>query len=147
MKVIPQREIDKVYSAVEKIKPENVDLIEEFKYEEEKYDSKNVFETKSKSVGLSDFDLDLSLSIFGHKQSLRYEEKEEKSNNDSKSNTKMHCIHSIVVSFFRIVIDFKEIKLAKQVNEELNEVQNSNATEKKILLEKLVDKFGLYVPL
>jgi len=147
LKVIPQREIDKVYSAVEKINPENVDLIEEFKYEEEKYDSKNVFETKSKSVGLSDFDLDLSLSIFGHKQSLKYEDKDEKSNNDSKSNTKMHCIHSIVVSLFRIVIDFKEIKLAKQVNEELNEVQNSNATEKKILLEKLVDKFGLYVPL
>jgi len=31
--------------------------------------------------------------------------------------------------------------------EELEEVHNSNVTEKKILLEKLVDKFGLYIPL
>ena len=70
LKVIPQREIDKVYSAVEKIDPEKIDFLEEFKYQEEKYDSKNIYETKSKSVGLSDFDLDLSASIFGHKQSL-----------------------------------------------------------------------------
>ncbi len=34
LKVIPQREIDKVYSAVEKIEPDKVDLIEEFEYEE-----------------------------------------------------------------------------------------------------------------
>ena len=147
LKVIPQREIDKVYSAVEKIDAEKIDLIEEFKYEEEKYDSKNLFETKSKSVGLSDFDLDLSLSIFGRKQSLAYNEKGEKFNFNLKLNSKMHCIHSIVVSLFRIVIDFKEIKLAKQVKEELEEVQNSNETDKKLLLEKLVDKFGLYVPL
>ena len=37
--------------------------------------------------------------------------------------------------------------MAKQVTEELEEVQNSNATEKKLLLERLIDKFGLYVPL
>ena len=48
LRVIPQREIDKIYSAVEKINPEKIDLIEEFKYEEEKYDSRNIFETKSK---------------------------------------------------------------------------------------------------
>ena len=147
LKVIPQREIDKVYSAIEKIDPEKIDLIEEFKYEEEKYDSRNIFETKSKSVGLSDFDLDLSLSIFGNKQSIKYDDKEEKNNFNSKLNTKIHSIHSIVVSLFRIIIDFKEIKLAKQVKEELEEVQNSNETDRKILLEKLVDKFGLYVPL
>ena len=70
LKVIPQREIDRVYSAVEKIDPEKIDLIEEYEYEEKKYDSKNKFTTKSKSVGLSNFDLDLSASIWGHKQSF-----------------------------------------------------------------------------
>jgi len=147
IKVIPQREIDRVYSAVEKIDPKKIDLIEEYKYEEEKYDSKNVFTAKSKSVGLSDFDLDLSVSILGHKQSFKYDEKDEKSNLNRENNSKIHCIHSIVIKLFRIIIDFKEIKLAKQVMEELEEVHNSNVTEKKILLEKLVDKFGLYIPL
>ena len=37
--------------------------------------------------------------------------------------------------------------MSKQINEELIEVQNSNATEKKLLLEKFIDKFGLYIPL
>ncbi len=147
LKVIPQREIDKVYSALEKIEPEKVDLIEEYKYEEEKYSSKNVFETKSKSMGLSDFDLDLSVNIFGHKQSLKFDNKDESNNISTKKDSKIHCIHSIVVSLFRIVIDFNEIILAKQIKEELEEVQKSNVTEKKMLLEKLVDKFGLYVPL
>lgn len=147
LKVIPQREIDRVYSAVEKIDPEKIGLIEEYKYEEEKYDSKNVFTAKSKSVGLSDFDLDLSVSILGHKQSLKYDDNNEKSNFNMENNSKIHCIHSIVIKLFRIIIDFKEIKLARQVMEELEEVHNSNVTEKKILLEKLVDKFGLYVPL
>ena len=44
-------------------------------------------------------------------------------------------------------IDFKDIKFTKQVYEELNGIENANITERKILLEKLVDKFGLYVPL
>ena len=131
LKVIPNREIDKVYSAVEKIDSEKVDLIEEFKYQEEKYDSKNLFETKSKSVGLSDFDLDLSTSIFGHKQSLKFENKNETISEQSRKGSKIHCIHSIVVSLFRMVIDFKDIKLARQINEELNIVEKSNATEKK----------------
>ena len=147
LKVIPQREIDKVYSAVEKIEPDKIDLIEEFEYEEKKYNSKNKFTTKSKSVGLSNFDLDLSASIWGHKQSFKFENKDENFNINQESSSKNHCIHSIVVKLFRIVIDFKEIKLARQVIEELEEVKNANATEKKILLEKLVDKFGLYVPL
>lgn len=147
LKVIPQREIDKVYSAVEKIAPEKIDFLEEFKYQEEKYDSKSIYETKSKSVGLSDFDLDLSASIFGHKQTLNYDFKEEKLTDTSKLSSKIHCVHSIVVSLFRIVIDFKDIKLSKQINEELIEIQDSNATEKKILLEKFIDKFGLYIPL
>jgi len=147
LKVIPQREIDKVYSAVEKIAPEKIDFLEEFKYQEEKYDSKSIYETKSKSVGLSDFDLDLSASIFGHKQTLNYDFKEEKLTDTSELSSKIHCIHSIVVSLFRIVIDFKDIKLSKQINEELIEIQDSNATEKKILLEKFIDKFGLYIPL
>jgi hypothetical protein len=147
LRVNPQREIDKIYSAVEKINPEKIDLIEEFKYEEEKYDSRNIFETKSKSVGLTDFDLDLSFSIFGQKQGIKIEERDDKINGNLNLNAKIHCIHSIVVSLFRIVIDFKEIKLAKQVQQELSEVENSNETDKKLLLEKLVDKFGLYVPL
>ena len=147
LKVIPQREIDKVYSAVEKIEPDKIDLIEEFECEEKKYNSKNKFTTKSKSVGLSNFDLDLSASIWGHKQSFKFENKDENFNINQESSSKNYCIHSIVVKLFRIVIDFKEIKLARQVIEELEEVKNANDTEKKILLEKLVDKFGLFVPL
>ena len=147
LKVIPQREIDKVYSAVEKIEPDKIDLIEEFECEEKKYNSKNKFTTKSKSVGLSNFDLDLSASIWGHKQSFKFENKDENFNINQESSSKNHCIHSIVVKLFRIVIDFKEIKLVRQVIEELEEVKNANDTEKKILLEKLVDKFGLFVPL
>ena len=65
LKVIPQREIDKVYSAVEKIEPDKIDLIEEYEYEEKRYSSKNKFTIKSKSFGLSNFDLDLSASIWG----------------------------------------------------------------------------------
>ena len=99
------------------------------------------------SLGLSSTDLDLSVSIFGHKQSVNYNNKEDNSENSKEKSEKIHCIHSIVISLFRIVIDFKKIKLSKQIYEELNEVNNSNATEKKVLLEKLVEKFGLYVPL
>ena len=147
LKVIPQREIDRVYTAVEKIEPEKIDLIEVNEYKEEKYEEKNIFTAKSKSVGLSDFDLDLSVSILGSKQSVKGDNKDGQSNSSKENSSKNHCIHSIVIKLFRIIIDFKDIKLAKIVTEELEQVQNSNATEKKILVEKLVDKFGLYVPL
>ncbi len=33
LKIIPQKKIDKIYSSIEKIPPEEIDLIEEFKYE------------------------------------------------------------------------------------------------------------------
>ena len=115
LKVIPQREIEKVYSSVEKISPEKVDLIEEFKYEEDKFDSNNLFETKSKSIGLSNFDLDLSLNIFGKKQTGGYSSKNDNSDTNLKKKSKIHCIHSIVISLFRILIDFKDIKFTKQV--------------------------------
>ena len=131
LKVVPQRNIDKVYSAVEKIDPEKIDLVEDFKYEEEKFDSVNLFETKSKSLGLSNNDLNLSINIFGHKQEGNYDSKNIKGELSSNNSTKIHCIHSIVISLFRIVIDYKNIKLAKQVQEDLEEVENSNATEKK----------------
>ena len=134
LKVIPQREIDRVYSAVEKIDPDKIDIIEEYEYEEKKYDSKNKFTTKSKSVGLSNFDLDLSASIWGHKQSFKFDQKEENINQNFENSNKEYCIHSIVIKLFRIIIDFKEIKLAKQVIEELEEVKNANATEKKFYL-------------
>ena len=147
LKVIPQREIDRVYTAVEKVEPEKIDLIEVNEYKEEKYEEKNIFTAKSKSVGLSDFDLDLSVSILGSKQSVKGDNKDGQSNSSKENSSKNHCIHSIVIKLFRIIIDFKDIKLAKIVTEELEQVQNSNATEKKILVEKLVDKFGLYVPL
>ena len=147
LKVIPNREIEKIYSSVEKIDPEKIDLLEEFRYEEEKFDSKDVFETDSKSLGLSKFDLDLSAKIFGHKNSFEYENIDKKINNDSSKSIKIHCIHSIVISLFRIVIDFKEIKLAKQVYEDFNIIKNTIASEKKMLLEELIDKFGLYIPL
>ena len=147
LKVIPQREIDRVYSALEKIDPEKIDLIKVNEYKEEKYSDRNIFSVKSKSVGLSDYDLDFSASILGHKQSLSYESKTENSNSSSKNSSNIHCIHSIIIKLFRIVIDFKDIKLAKQVSEELEAVHNSCETEKKLLLEKLVEKFGLYIPL
>ena len=146
LKVI-QREIDRVYTAVEKINPEKIDLIEVNEYKEEKYCEKSLFATKSKSVGLSDFDLDLSASILGHKQSVKVNSEGENLDYSQENSSKNHCIHSIIINLFRIIIDFKDIKLAKQVTEELEEVQNSNATEKKLLLERLIDKFGLYVPL
>ena len=132
---------------MEKIDSEKIDLVEEFKYEEEKFDSKNIFETNSKSLGLSNFDLNLSVSIFSHKQSFGYKSTEDKLDSNSRESSKIHCIHSIFISLFRIVIDFKDIKLSRQVNEELKEIDNSNVTEKKILLEKFVEKFGLYIPL
>ena len=147
LKVIPQREIDRVYSALEKIDPEKIDLIKVNEYKEEKYSEKNIYVTKSKSVGLSDYELDFSANILGHKQSASYESKSENSNINNKNSSNIHCIHSIIIKLFRIVIDFKDIKLAKQVIEELEAVHNSCETEKKLLLEKLVEKFGLYIPL
>ena len=147
LKVIPKRDIDKVYSSVEKIDPEKIDLVEEFKYEEEKYDSTDKFETNSKSLGLSNFDLDLSVSIFKHKQSIKGSYSNDNLDSSSKKTSKIHCIHSIFISLFRIVIDYKDIKLSRQVYEELKEIDNSNVTEKKLLLEKFVEKFGLYIPL
>ena len=128
LKVVPQKDIDKVYSAVEKIDPEKIDLVEEFKYEEEKFDSVNLFETKSKSLGLSNNDLNLSINIFGHKQEGNNDSKNIKGESSWNNSTKIYCIHSIVISLFRIVIDYKNIKLAKQVQEE---VENLNETEKK----------------
>ena len=145
LKVVPQSEIEKVY-VVEKIDPEKVDLIQEFKYEEERYSSKSLFETKSKSVGLSDNDVNLSVSIFGHDQSLEYGGKEQNIEKKENKNNKIYCIHSIVVSLFKIIIDLKEIKFVKEVKDELIEIQNANVTEKRLLLEKLADRFGLYVP-
>ena len=106
-----------------------------------------MFETKSKSIGLSNFDLDLSLNIFGKKQTGGYSSKNDNSDTNLKKKSKIHCIHSIVISLFRILIDFKDIKFTKQVYEELTGIENANTTERKLLLEKLVDKFGLYVPL
>ena len=149
LKVIPsQKKIDKVYPTVEKINPEKIDLIKEFKYQEELYDSESIFETKSKSLGLSKADLDLSLKIFGStKKSFNYDFKYEKEKKNSQKNSKIHCIHSIVVVLFRIVIPMNEIKFAKQINEILNEIENSKETDKKLLLENLVETFGLYVPL
>ena len=147
LKVIPQKEIDRVYAAMESIEPEKVTLIAINNFEENKFGEKNIFRAKSKSLGLSDNDLDLSINILGHKQSFNYDSKEENSSINYQNSSKIHCIHSIVVKLFRIVIDFKDVKLSRQVTEELEEIKDSNATEKKILLQKLVDKFGLYVPL
>jgi len=130
LKLNSQGEIDREYSAVEKIDPEKIEIIEEYQYEEKMYDSKNKFLTNCKSVGLSNFD-----------------QKEENFNQNFENSSKVYCIHSIVIKLFRIIFDFKEIKLAKQVIEELEKVKNANATEKKVLLEQLVDKFGLYIPL
>ena len=137
LKFSENREIEREYSALEKIDPEKIDLIKVNEYKEEKYSEKNIYLTKSKSVGLSDYDLDFSASILGHKQSLSYENKTENSNSSIKKSSNIYCIHSIIIKLFRIVIDFKDIKLAKQVSEELESVHNSCETEKKLLLEHL----------
>ena len=147
LKVSEYREIEKDYSSLEKIDPEKIDLIKVNEYKEEKYFDRNIYVTKSKSVGLSDYDLNFSASILGHKQSLSFQNKTENSNNSSKNSSMIHCIHSIIIKLFRIVIDFKDIKLAKQVSEELQAVLNSCETEKKLLLENFLEKCGLYIPL
>ena len=147
LKVIPNQEIEKVYSSIEIIPVEKIQLVEEFKYEEEIFESKNLFETNSKSFGLSSFNVDLSLNIFGHKQNANYQQQGNNYNLSSISNSKIYCMHTIIISLFRTIIDFKDIKLAKQINEELKIVENANATERKKLLETFIDKFGLYIPL
>ena len=55
LKVDLQNEINRVYSTVEKIDPEKIEIIEECEYEEKKFDSKNKFITKCKSVSLNNF--------------------------------------------------------------------------------------------
>ena len=113
LKVIPQKEIDRVYAAMESIEPEKVTLIAINNFEENKFGEKNIFRAKSKSLGLSDNDLDLSINILGHKQSFNYDSKEENSSINYQNSSKIHCIHSIVVKLFRIVIDFKDVKLSR----------------------------------
>ena len=147
LKFSEKKEIEREYSALENINPKKINLIKVNEYKEEKYYDKNIFAAKSKSVGLSDYDLDFSASILGHKQSASYERKSGNVNSSSQKSSHIHCIHSIIIKLFRIVIDFKDIKLAKQVSEELEAVHNSCETEKKLLLEKLVEKYGLYIPL
>ena len=147
LKVIPNQEIEKVYSSLEKIPVEKIDLVEEFNYKEDRFDSKNLYETNSKSFGLSDFDIDLSVNIFGHEQKAKYHQNENNLEMSSKKSQKIYCMHSIFISLFRTIIDKKDIKLAEQVYEELKDVENSNATDKKQLFKIFVDKFGLYIPL
>ena len=107
LKVIPQREIDRVYTAVEKINPEKIDLIEVNEYKEEKYCEKSLFATKSKSVGLSDFDLDLSASILGHKQSVKVNSEGENLDYSQENSSKNHCIHSIIITFLELLLILK----------------------------------------
>ena len=106
LKVI-QREIDRVYTAVEKINPEKIDLIEVNEYKEEKYCEKSLFATKSKSVGLSDFDLDLSASILGHKQSVKVNSEGENLDYSQENSSKNHCIHSIIITFLELLLILK----------------------------------------
>ena len=146
IKVVPQMDIDKVYSSIDIIPADKIQLVVEFKYEEEKFESRNLFETYSKSFGLSNLDVDLSLSIFGNKQKGGYHQNEENLNFSSNNKEKLYCIHSIFISLFRTIIEQKDIQLSKQVYEELKDIEKGNATEKKKLLKKFVDKFGLYVP-
>jgi hypothetical protein len=147
IKVIPQRDIDIVYSSIEKIDSKKIDLIKELKYEEKRFDSKNEFEINSKSFGLSELDLDLSSNIFNHKQYLEIKNNEEKLDLNSNKSSKIHSLYSIFISLFRIIIDYKDIKLSEQIYEELKEINNSYLTEKKILFGNFIEKYGLYIPL
>lgn len=147
LKVIPNQENEKVYSSLEKIPVEKIDLVEEFNYKEDRYESKNIYETNSKSFGLSSFDIDLSVNIFGHEQKAKYQRNENNLEMSSRDSQKMYCMHTIFISLFRTIIDKKDIKLAEQVYEELKDVENSSATDKKQLFKIFVDKFGLYIPL
>lgn len=87
------------------------------------------------------------MNIFGHKQKGNLNQRENNKDSFSKDNSKIYCIHTIFINLFRTIIDFKDIKLAKQIYEELKEIESANATDKKILFKKFVDKFGLYIPL
>ena len=109
LKVIPQREIDRVYSAVEKIDPDKIDIIEEYEYEEKKYDSKNKFTTKSKSVGLSNFDLDLSASIWGHKQSFKFDQKEENFNQNFENLIRNIAFILLLLNYLELLLILKKL--------------------------------------
>ena len=147
LKVIPEKDIEKVDFSLEKIDSDKIDLIKELKYEEKQYDSTNIIEINSKSIGLTNFDLDLSSNIFNHQQYLIMNNNEEKLDLNSNKSSKIHCIYSIFISLFRLIINDKDIKFSEQVYEELKQINNSYLTEKKILFGKFVEKYGLYIPL
>lgn len=149
IKLIPSKtKIDKIFSLIEKIPPENMRLIKELRYEEEIYDSESIFETKLKSMGLSETNLDLSLKLFSRTNKLAnndFQYKKEKIN--MKNNVKKHCIHSIKVIFFRIIINEKDIKFNKGPMEIMEKMKNAKETERKKMLEDLVEEYGLYIPM
>ena len=147
LKVIPNNNLDKFYSIIETIAPENIDIIEDYKYKEEKYQSNNEFETNQKSFGLKDAQLNLSINIYGNKikSSIKFKKVENETN--AKIGSIFYCKHSYIVSLLRIVINPKYIKLIEQITKEFNKLKNKKETEKKALLEKLIDKYGLYIPL
>ena len=146
LKVIPQMDIDKIYSSLDTIPADKIKLVEDFKYKEEKFESKNLYETYSKSLGLSNLNVDLSLNIFGNEQKAEYHRNEDNLNMNSNTKGKLYCIHSIFISLFRTSIDSKDIQLSKTVYEELKDIEKGHVTEKKQLLKKFIDKFGLYIP-
>ena len=147
LKVFTHKYVEAEYSSLEMIDPEKIDLIKVNEYKEEKYSHENKYNAELKSAGLSETDIDLSLTILGKKQSLNFDNKEENSTNIDSNSSKIHCVHSIIIKIFRIIIDFKDIKLSKKVTEDLQEVDKCNETDKKLLLKKLVENYGLYVPL
>jgi hypothetical protein len=148
LKVIPGNTIEKVFSSLYNIDPEKIDLKAELRYQGEQYYSENIFETKSKSMGLSQADLDLSFKILRKNcESINYDLIKKNGDNNSKKSSKIYCILSIKVILFRIVIPKNEIKLTNKISEELEKAEKSQETNRKIILENLTQSFGLYVPL
>jgi hypothetical protein len=147
LRVYQGNKFEKVFSSLVKIDPQKINLKAEFRYQEEKYFSQNIFETISKSVGLSQADIDLSLKILLKSiQPIGFGLIKKNADNNSQKSSKIHCIHSIKVILFRIVIPLNEIQLSNKIVEELDKAKNS-IEAKTMILEKLVKLYGLYVPL
>ena len=148
LRVMLGNKTEKVFSSLVKIDPQKINLKAEFRYQEEKYFSQNIFETKSKSIGLSQADIDLSFKILLKSiQPIGYDLIKKNGDNNSQKSSKIHCIHSIKVILFRIVLPLNEIQLSNKIVEELDKAKNSKEIEKTNILEKLVKSYGLYVPL
>lgn len=146
LKVNPNKNLEKIYLTFE-IDPKNINIVKEYNYKEEKYESKNKYETNQKSFGLIEADLNLSLNIYGYNVGISSKLKNIENKANSKIGSKFYCMNSNIVSLFRIIIDPNKIKIDEKITKDFDELKSKNETEKRRGLEMLTDKYGLYIPL